>query len=66
MKEKITEEEAYDMYDEMLNEFYPVKIGYVTFDSSKLLAEEDPIAYRTGFHEYVEIIMEDYDTSGWR
>lgn len=65
MKEKITEEQAYELYDAMINECYPVKIGYVTFDSSKLLAEDDPIAYQTGFSEYLDIINEDYDTSHW-
>jgi len=65
MKPKITEEEACEMYDDLLNECYPVKVGYMTFDASKLLAEQDPIAYRTGFNDYVDSLSEDYDLSDW-
>jgi len=66
MKPKITEQEAYEIYDDMLNECTPnIQIGYIEFEASKLLAEHDPIAYRTGFNDYLDIINEDYDTSDW-
>ncbi len=42
-----------DMFDEMLDETYPVvKIGELTFYPSQILKECDPIAYRIGVSEY--------------
>jgi len=65
MKPKMTEGEAYEMYDDLLDECYPVKIGHMTFDASKLLAEHDPTGYRTGFNDYIDSLSEDYDLSDW-
>ena len=42
-----------EMFDEMLDEVYPVvKIGELTFYPSQILKECDPIAYRIGVSEY--------------
>jgi hypothetical protein len=42
-----------DMFDEMLDETYPVvKIGELTFYPSQILKQCDPIAYRIGVSEY--------------
>jgi len=65
MKPKITEEEAYEIYNDMLDECYPIKIGYINIRTSKALEHDDPIAYRTGFNDYLDIINEDYDISDW-
>ena len=47
-----------DMFDEMLDEAYPVvKIGELTFYPSQILKQCDPIAYRIGVSEYED--MED-------
>jgi hypothetical protein len=47
-----------DMFDEMLDETYPVvKIGELTFYPSQILKQCDPIAYRIGVSEYED--MED-------
>lgn len=48
-----TEEQAHDMYDNMLDGVYPtVTIGSLTWDPSRVLKELDPIAYRCGFSDY--------------
>ena len=50
-----TETEAYAAYDEMLDEVCgPKTIGVLSFDASTILKECDPIAYRVGFHEWLD------------
>lgn len=44
--------EAINAYDEYLNEIYPNQV--MDIDASRILREVDPIAYRVGFHEYVD------------
>lgn len=39
-------------YDELLNELYPIKIGYASFYASDVLRELDPIMYRQGLIDY--------------
>ena len=42
-----------EMFDEMLDEVYPVvKIGDATFYPSQILKQCDPIAYRIAVSEY--------------
>jgi len=49
-----------EMFDEMLDEVYPVvKIGELTFYPSQILKECDPIAYRIGVSEYEDSTEED-------
>ena len=44
--------ELEEMFDQMLDECYPVvKIGEMTFYPSQILKECDPIAYQVGVHE---------------
>jgi hypothetical protein len=48
----MTELELEEMFDQMLDECYPVvKIGEMTFYPSQILKECDPIAYQVGVHE---------------
>jgi len=47
--------EAYHLYDEMLDEVCdPVCIGSPTYSPSYVLKLVDPIAYRTGFWDWVD------------
>lgn len=55
----LTEEEAYILYDEALNVQGKVRIGNLSFLPSDILSELDPIAYRIGFLEFVDIMLED-------
>lgn len=46
------------MYDDMLNEVYPVIDLGVTIYPSDALEQCDPIAYRTGFNDYTDSLDE--------
>ena len=49
-----------EMFDEMLDECYPVvKIGELTFYPSQILKNCDPIAYRISLSEYEDSPEED-------
>jgi len=45
---RLTEERAYKMYDEMLDEQGTIKIGSLKFYPSFILQKCDPIAYNVG------------------
>jgi len=46
-----------EMFDEMLDDVYPVvKIGDVTFYPSQILKQCDPIAYRIAVSEYEDAV----------
>ncbi len=57
--EVISEDDLRDLYDGYLNEEGLVTIAGITFDPSRVLAELDPIAYRVGFHDFLD--AEGYD-----
>jgi len=63
----LSEYEAFQLYDQMLNEVYPeLSIGHSTFLPSTVLKELDPIAYRVGFSEYADSLAEDGEfVEGW-
>lgn len=48
----IDESEAYDLYDEMLDECYPNQI--MDIPASHILKECDPIAYDCGFNDWLD------------
>lgn len=51
----ITEQDAIDQYDEMLNEVYPdATIAGMEFTTAHALAELDPTAYRCGMIDYLD------------
>ena len=57
----ISEHEAYEMYDEMLDECHEdVKVCGMTYNTSRVLKEVDPIAYRCGFSDYTSHLEEDH------
>ena len=56
-----TMEEAYERFDEMLDESGPVVIAGLEFSPSAILKEMDPIAYDTGFNDYMDGIGVDTD-----
>ena len=60
--EKYTEDELEEMFDEMLDESYPVfKIGSSEFYASQILHNCDPIAYEISVKEYVDFLQEQED-----
>ena len=56
-----TMEQAYDAYNQMLDESGPVVIGGLDFYPSDILREMDPIAYDTGFNDYMDACDIDTD-----
>jgi hypothetical protein len=58
--EIMSEEQARDDYDAYLNDCYGiVTIGYSEFYPSEVLKNCDPIAYRCGFADYVDSLLEE-------
>ena len=56
----ITEYEALERYDDMLDECYEdPKICGMSYCTSRALKEVDPIAYRCGFSDYTAHLEED-------
>ena len=49
-----TMEEAYERFDDMLDESGPVVIAGLEFSPSAILKEMDPIGYRTYFNDYMD------------
>ena len=56
-----TMEQAYDAYNQMLDESGPVVIGGLDFYPSDILREMDQIAYDTGFNDYMDACDIDTD-----
>ena len=57
--EKLTEKEAYEMYDECLDEEGPIRIGSLSYDPSDVLKNVDPTAYECGFTDYIDSLIRD-------
>ena len=65
--EIMAEEDAYAMYEETLNDTHDmVTIGRIELYPADVLRECDPIAFRTGFADYVDHLAEDgIAVEGW-
>lgn len=49
------ENEAYELYDEWLNDLSgDVEVAGCVFDASRILKELDPIAYQCGFNDWMD------------
>jgi len=57
--EIITESEAYERYDEMLDSYDEVDVCGYKYSPSHALKQIDPIAYRVGFSDYLSSLEED-------
>ena len=57
--ELITEDEASDRYDEMLDEDEWCKVGSMEFAPSRVLRALDPCAYNCGFSDYTDSLIYD-------
>jgi hypothetical protein len=68
MKTTITEQQAYKIYDDMLDDCYGMidVCGY-EYDASTALKRIDPIAYNVGFSDYISNCMEEdgYEIEGY-
>jgi len=56
-----TMEEAYERFDDMLDESGPVVIAGIEFSPSAILKEMDPIAYDVNFNDYMDACDIDTD-----
>ena len=53
--EGITDYELHERYDDMLDECYgTATVAGMEFDTARALKELDPIAYRCGFHDWID------------
>ena len=60
MSRLITEAEALEMYEEMLDDCEGlVELCGMTYSASYVLREVDPVAYRCGFNDYVDSLTDD-------
>lgn len=51
----MTEREAYEQFDEMLNEVsLPITIVGQSFEPARVLQEVDPIAYQCAFNDWAD------------
>jgi len=52
-----------ELFDEMLNDSYPVvTIGQLTFYPSQILKECDPIAYNEALYDFQDALEENEET----
>ena len=58
--EEISEQEAEERFDEMLDCEGLVKVGSLEFYPSKILSCCDPIAYRCGFSDFTDSLLDDH------
>jgi hypothetical protein len=62
----ITESQAYEMYDQMLDDCYPmVDICGYQYEPSTALKRIDPIAYRVGFSDYISSSEQEFQVEGY-
>jgi len=55
----LSQSDASEMYDEILDQDGPVTVAGIQFDPSRILREMDPIAYDVGFSDFVSSLEED-------
>jgi len=58
--EEITEDEASQRYDEFLDCEGMVSVCGIEFYPSRVLSELDPIAYRCGFSDFTDSLLDDH------
>jgi hypothetical protein len=58
--EEISEAEAEERYDEWLDCEGTVKVGGLEFYPSNVLEKCDPIAYRCGFSDFTDTLLDDH------
>lgn len=55
MSKYITESDATEQYNQMLDEIYgEITVAGITWDASRVLAELDPIAYEVGMNDWLD------------
>jgi hypothetical protein len=58
--EIISESDAEEMYDEMLNDMEWCKVGTMEFAPSRVLQALDPVAYNCGFSDFCDSLAENH------
>lgn len=56
----MTEDEALEQYDQMLDEEEWCRVGGMEFAPSRVLSALDPTAYNCGFSDYTDSLYHDY------
>lgn len=58
--EVLTESEAEELYDEMLDEMEWCSVGNMSFAPSRVLQALDPIAYNCGFSDFCDSLLDNH------
>lgn len=62
----ISEDAAEEMFREALDEQGPIRIGECDYDVSRVLEAVDPIAYRCGLNDFIDVLVQDGTVvEGW-
>jgi hypothetical protein len=68
-KTVMSEHELVEAYEDMLDEVYGlVEVAGMSYDTSVLLKNADPIAYHVGMSDYADVLMSDdenLEIEGW-
>ena len=60
-RERFSDEDIEEMYNEALDEMGDVKLGSLTFSPSRIIKELDPTAYSVGLNDYEDMLLEDFE-----
>jgi hypothetical protein len=58
---RITEEQAIEQFEELLNEGGDVVCGSMAFEPARVLRELDPVAYHQDFQNFCDAMGYDFD-----
>lgn len=58
--EVISESEAEELYDDMLNEMEWCNVGTMSFAPSRVLQALDPVAYNCGFSDFCDSLVDNH------
>lgn len=56
---KITRQQAFQQFEDILDDAPMIEVMGMSFYPSRVLHELDPIAYRLGFDDYIDSLIQD-------
>lgn len=65
IKDKISMDDAENMFRDMLDCDGPVMVAGMPYNTSSVLQEMDPVAYRCAFNDYLDSISDEFEIEGY-